>query len=165
MLLLLPTRREELRSKRAVLDLLVYLLFSILGFSFFFSVSSLLIVSCFLFFYFIMKSANIIWWNYRGISTRDTSSRILCFIQSHKSMLMCLVETMANSDRINHFCSNLLRNWKWVAILADSYFGGIIILLNKLLSQLTPMVVSRRAMLVIISPVFFFENHYYFYYL
>lgn len=77
---------------------------------------------------FLMNSAKIICWNCRGISSRDTSSRVFRLIRTFKLVLVCLVETRADSGRVDRFCRKLPKHWEWAAILADGFSGGIIVL-------------------------------------
>lgn len=98
-----------------------------------------------------MNIANIICWNCRGISARDTSSQVFRFIRTFKPMLVCLVETRANSDRVDRFCKRIPRSCDCAAILVDGFSGGIMVLWNKSIGQVTLVVVSRRALHIIIS--------------
>lgn len=101
----------------------------------------------------LSMSAKIICWNCRGISARDTCSRILHFIRKDKPWIICLLETRANHDRVDRFCSKLPRCWEWAAILAEGYSSGIIVLWNCRIGLATPVAVSRRALHLILSPV------------
>lgn len=74
----------------------------------------------------LSMSAKIICWNCRGISARDTCSRILHFIRKDKPWIICLLETRANDDRVDRFCSKLPRCWEWAAILAEGYSGALL---------------------------------------
>lgn len=76
---------------------------------------------------FSMIDTNIICWNCREISSRDTSSRVLRLIQKYKLMKVCLVETRANDDRFDRFCTKLLRSWNWVVLSAIGFIRGILV--------------------------------------
>lgn len=71
-----------------------------------------------------MHKANIICWNYRRISSKDTSTRVLHLIQKNRPMIICLVETRANSKRVDRFSVKTPRNWDWAALLADGFSWG-----------------------------------------
>lgn len=77
-----------------------------------------------IFFFQFMLALKIICWNCRGLSSLDTSSRIIRFIHSEKPSLMCLVETRADAARVDRFANKLPRSWKWGAILSRGYSGG-----------------------------------------
>lgn len=64
-----------------------------------------------------------------------------------------MLETRANHDRVDRFCSKLPRCWEWAAILAEGYSSGIIVLWNCRIGLATPVAVSRRALHLILSPV------------
>lgn len=98
-----------------------------------------------------MHYAKIICWNCRGISAIDTSSRVLCLIRKFNPIIVSLVETRANSDRVDRFCKKVPKHWEWAAILADGFSGGIFVLWNKAIGMVTPIAVSRRALHIIIS--------------
>lgn len=98
-----------------------------------------------------MMIAKFLCWNCRGLSARDTSDYIFKLIRIHKPSLVCLVETRANSGRIDRFRFKIPRSWHWAAIEADGYSGGIFILWNKSLGHVTPIVASRRALHIVIS--------------
>lgn len=70
---------------------------------------------------FIMIALNILCWNCRGISARETSSRVLHIIKRHKSSLVCLVETRADNARLDCFCASIPRSWNWAVIIADGF--------------------------------------------
>lgn len=108
---------------------------------------------CDVFFLFmIMINAKILCWNCRGISASETSSRILHLIRSHRLVMVCLVETIANFNRVDRFCNKISRSWNWTALLADGYSGGVIVLWRKTLGVVSPVAVSRRAVHLVISP-------------
>lgn len=98
-----------------------------------------------------MMIVNIICWSCRGLSSRDTSSRILCLIRTHKTLLVCLVETRANSDRTDCFTKRIPRGWDWAATLADGYSKGILVLWHNSIGQVSLIAVSKQALHIIIS--------------
>lgn len=106
----------------------------------------------FIFLLLSMFVPKIICWNCRGISSRDISNQIQRFIRHDKPHLLCLVETRADSSRVDHFAIKLPRNWKWAAILAYGYSRGIIVIWNNRVGQVSPIAISRRALHLIISP-------------
>lgn len=65
--------------------------------------------------------------------------------------MVCLVETMANDDRVNRFCSKLPNSWDWVAILAEGFLGGILVAWSKSCRRVSPLAASHRAHHLIIS--------------
>ncbi|XP_039118470.1 uncharacterized protein LOC120254421 [Dioscorea cayenensis subsp. rotundata] len=89
--------------------------------------------------------------NCRGISAIDTSSGVLRLIRKFNPIIVCLVETHANSDRVDRFCNKVPKHWEWTAILANGFSGGIFVLWNKAIGKVTPIVVSRRVLHIIIS--------------
>lgn len=120
-----------------------------------FSLSVLFSRKCFylllLFISLPMNTTKIICWNYRGISMRDTSSRVFRLMRTHKLVVVCLVETRANSDRLDRFCRKMPKNWDWAAMLSNGFYGGIITFWHKSNGRVSPMVVSRRALHIIIT--------------
>lgn len=98
-----------------------------------------------------MASPKILCWNCRGISSKETFDRVLNLIKTHHPKIICLVETRANVDRADHFCSKISRNWEWATLLAEGFSGGIIVLWAKALGQVTLIAVSRRAFHLVIS--------------
>ncbi|XP_039123479.1 uncharacterized protein LOC120260105 [Dioscorea cayenensis subsp. rotundata] len=98
-----------------------------------------------------MNTTKLICWNYRGISSRDTSSRVFRIIQSHKPAVVCLVETRADSDRLDRFCRKIPKTWDWAAVLANGFSGGIIVMWHKSIGRVSPIAVSRRALHIIIT--------------
>lgn len=79
----------------------------------------------------------------KGISSRDTSARLFRLIKTIKPLLVCLVETRADSSRVDRFCKKLPRHWEWAAILADGFSGGIFVLWNPIIGKVTPLAFSR----------------------
>lgn len=98
-----------------------------------------------------MVGTKIVCWNCRGLSSKATINRIRHLMQTLHPSLVCLVETRANADRADRFCAMFTRNWNWAALLADGFSGGVIILWNKHLGQVSPIAVSRRALHLVIS--------------
>lgn len=98
-----------------------------------------------------MIMTKIICWNCRGISSGDTSSRILRLIRTLKPAVICLVETRANEDRFIRFCRKVPKCWDCAAFLSDGFSGGIIVLWHKSIGTVTPVAVSRRALHIVIS--------------
>lgn len=99
-----------------------------------------------------MRSINILSCNCRGITAGNTLIRIRRLIKKHNLSIACFVETRADSDRLDLFCSKFSRTWEWASILAEGFSGGIIVIWKKSLGQVTPLAVSRRALHLIISP-------------
>lgn len=66
-------------------------------------------------------------WNYRGLSGRDTSSRIKYMMKNINPIIFCLVETCVDNNRLDSFCLKLDPKCDWAAIVADGYLGGIIV--------------------------------------
>ncbi|XP_039118690.1 uncharacterized protein LOC120254702 [Dioscorea cayenensis subsp. rotundata] len=98
-----------------------------------------------------MNYAKIICWNCRGISARDTSARVFRFIKKFKPQVVCLIETRANLERLDRFCKKVPNQWGWAVILADGYSGGIIVLWNTVIGQVTPLAFSRHALHLVVS--------------
>lgn len=98
-----------------------------------------------------MNIAKILCWNCRGISTGDTSSRVFCLIRTLKPLIVCLVETRANSDRVDRFCNKVPKHWEWTAILAEGFSGGIIVLWYSVVGQVTPLASSQHALHWVVS--------------
>lgn len=65
---------------------------------------------CLFLYLFYMIAPKIICWNYRVISSTDTSNRIMNFIRKEKPYLLCLVETHVDSTIVYHFAAKLHRN-------------------------------------------------------
>lgn len=99
----------------------------------------------------IMNTTKILCQNCKIISTRDTYSRVLRFIKVIKPLLVCLAETRANSEQVDHFCSRIPRNWQWAAILSDGLSGGIIVIWNPIIGQVTPVASSHRALHLVVT--------------
>lgn len=76
----------------------------------------------------IANMAKLICWNYRGLFGRDTSSCIKFLIRKFKPLIFCLVETWADNDRLDKFCSKLgnaglgLPLWPIVILGASLFF-------------------------------------------
>lgn len=85
----------------------------------------------------------IICWNCQGVSSRYTTSRIFYLLKKFNPIMICLVETRVNDDRLQRFCSKLKSQWRWVEILAEGYSGGIITIWNYKIVFVTPLVRSR----------------------
>lgn len=98
-----------------------------------------------------MNCAKFICWNYRGISARDTSARVFHLIKRFRPLIVCLVETRANSERVDRFCNKIPRHWEWAAILADGFLGGIIVLWNPIIGMVTHLAISRHALHLVVS--------------
>lgn len=90
----------------------------------------------------MMRSINILSWNYRGISSRETYIRLRQLLRKHNPTIFCLVETRADSARLNRFRSKLSQVWDWAAILDEGMSGGIIVLWKRNIGQVIQMVVS-----------------------
>lgn len=103
---------------------------------------------CFLMFTELTK---IICRNCRGVSSLDTTSRVFHPMKKYKPIMICLVETRTNDDRFQRFCSKLKYPWKWVAILAKGYSGGILTIWNHKIGDVTPLVRSRFALHLVIT--------------
>lgn len=69
----------------------------------------------------IMDSHNIVYWNCRGVSSRDTISRILHMLKKFKPIIFCLVETRTDDARLSRFYSNIENRWHWAAIVANVF--------------------------------------------
>lgn len=91
-----------------------------------------------------MITTKIICWNCSGISAGDTSSRVLRLIRTHKPVVVCLVETRANFDRVDRFYRKISKNWDWATILSDGFLGGIFVLWHRSIGIITPIAVSKR---------------------
>lgn len=99
-----------------------------------------------LFIIILMSTAKILCWNCRGISARDTYSRVFRLIRTLKQLLVCLVETRAKSERVDRFCNKIPRRLQWVVILSDGFSGGIIVIWNPIIGKVTANVSSCRAL-------------------
>lgn len=73
-----------------------------------------------------MDLTKIIYWNCRGVSSRDTTTRIFYLMRKFKPVIICLVETRTNDDRLQRFCSKLKSQWNWAAVIVEGYSGGIL---------------------------------------
>lgn len=115
-----------------------------------------LLIFVYWFYYFIstlfMDLTKIMCWNCRGVLGRDTSTHIWHMIKTHNPLIFCLVETRADSVRLEKFCNRLGRAWHWAAILLEGYSGGIIIIWKKHIGRVTPMARSRSALHLVITP-------------
>lgn len=99
----------------------------------------------------IDKITKLVCWNCRGVSGRDTSARIKHMMKSINPIFFCIVETRANSARLDSFSAKLDRNWAWAAIEADGYSGGIIVTWQRDIGMVTPIVKSRYALHLVIT--------------
>lgn len=90
-------------------------------------------------------------WNCRGVSGFDKLNRIRRLIGTLQLDLVALVETRADENRVARFCSKFAKNWNWAAVAAEGYSGGIIVLWQKRIGFVTPLIHSRRALHLIIS--------------
>ncbi|XP_039132268.1 uncharacterized protein LOC120269046 [Dioscorea cayenensis subsp. rotundata] len=99
----------------------------------------------------IENKVKFVCWNCRGISGRDTSTRVKYLMKHHNPLIFCLVETRADHRRLDIFCSKLGRNWAWAAIEADGYSGGIIVSWQKHLGKVTPLVKSRYVLYLVVT--------------
>lgn len=98
-----------------------------------------------------MISAKILYWNNRAIMAHDTSARVLRLIRKCRPLVVCLVKTRANTNRVDCFYAKLPRSCYWAIILPWGFSGGIIVLWNKIVGWVSPISVSRRALHLIIS--------------
>lgn len=99
----------------------------------------------------LIISPKIMCWNCRGILAYETFTRVLHLIRSHRPVIVCLVKTRANSERVDCFCSKIPRHWEWAALLANGYSGGIIVMWNKEFGHVALFAVNK-ALHLIISP-------------
>lgn len=104
----------------------------------------LLLVGTFFIYWFFINASKIICWDFRGISSRDTSSWVFCLIKKHNLLLLYLVETRADSARVDQFNKKLPCDWEWVTILDDGYYAGIIVLWCKIIHQVMPIAISHE---------------------
>lgn len=72
-------------------------------------------------------------------------------MKKFRPTLICLVVTRANDDWLQRFCAKLKSQWKWAAILAEGFFGGIITIWNHKLGYVTPLVRSRFALHLVMT--------------
>lgn len=93
----------------------------------------------------------IITWNCRRLSNPCLNSWIRNLMACLKPNYLCLVETKANTLRISHFCSKYSRWCYWVAIPSSGLFGENLVLWNKSVGFVTPVVFSRMALHLIIT--------------
>lgn len=94
---------------------------------------------------------NIVCWNCRGISSRDTFTRIKFLMKKFKPLIFCLVETRADNGRLDKFCSKIGKCWAWAAIVAEGYSGGIIVAWQRHIGKVTPIVRSRFVLHLVIT--------------
>ncbi|XP_039144058.1 uncharacterized protein LOC120281255 [Dioscorea cayenensis subsp. rotundata] len=87
----------------------------------------------------------------KGISKRDSFSRIKFFMKKYKPLIFCLVETRADNGRLAKFCSKLSKRWAWAAIVAEGYSGGIIVAWQRHIGKVTPLVRSRFVLHLVIT--------------
>lgn len=107
----------------------------------------------FLFRYLFIKSLSIIWWNCRGVAVVNTFNHIQDLVRIHNPSILCLVETRANEDRVFHFCYKF-RAKNWIAIPAEGYLRGIIILWKSSIGKIIPLAISRASVHLVISAAF-----------
>lgn len=72
-------------------------------------------------------------------------------MKKYKPILICLVETRTNDDRLQRFCSKLKYPWKWATVLAEGYSSGILTIWNHKIGDVTPLVRSRFALHLVIT--------------
>lgn len=66
-----------------------------------------------------------------GAILREILPLVFRLIRSYKPLLVCLVETSANFDRLDRFSSKIPRNWEWVAIEANGFSGSVFVFLRS----------------------------------
>lgn len=152
-----PTRREGWLQKGKCLELFPCLFYFcyLLVFSCHLVLIFLEFVVFLILIWFAMftELTKIICWNCRGVSSRDATSRIFYLMKKFNLIMLCLVETRANDNRLQRFCSKLKSQWKWAAILAEGYFGGIITIWNCKIGYVTPLIRSRFALHLVVTSV------------
>lgn len=96
-----------------------------------------------------MNPIKIFSWNCRGpVSNPGTLNRVKNFISHSSPLIICLIETKSNTDRIHHFCHRFAKNWEWAAIPTLGLFGGIIVLWNRNIGN---VVATRMSLNLVIS--------------
>ncbi|KAJ0987028.1 hypothetical protein J5N97_005384 [Dioscorea zingiberensis] len=94
---------------------------------------------------------NMLLWNCRGVSGKDTVSRIKNMLKNHQIMICCLVETRADAPRILRFVKHLDNGWHWATIPALGFSGGIITFWRKNNFVVTPISRSRYILHMVIT--------------
>lgn len=105
----------------------------------------------FLFLYYIIFSLKFfmdltrkIYWNCKGIMGRDTSARIFALITKLDPLICCLVETRADSLRLDRFSPKINKRCDLAAIEANGYSSGILVFWKKKhIGRVTPMAASQ----------------------
>ena len=101
-----------------------------------------------------MNMLNIHCWNCMGVSRAETTNWIQNLLKKHNPYLVCLVESKAEASRVDRFYTKFARLWNWAAIAAEGYYGGIIVMWNRTIGNVTLIAKSRHALhLVITSPL------------
>lgn len=103
-----------------------------------------------------MDAINILCWNCMAVSNKDTINRIKELISNQKLMLVCLDKTRVEKMRVYRFCSLFQVSWDLVAILAEVYSRGIIIISHRECGIVTPISKSHFCLQLVIF--FTFSN-------
>lgn len=99
-----------------------------------------------------MNPIKIFCWNCRGpVSNPSTLNRVKTFISYSSHLIICLFETKSDTDRIHRFCHRFAINWEWAAIPTLGLSGGIIILWNRNIGNVTLVVATRMSLNLVIS--------------
>ncbi|KAJ0963753.1 hypothetical protein J5N97_028875 [Dioscorea zingiberensis] len=98
-----------------------------------------------------MNTLKILCWNCRGSSNPGTLRRIKAFMLTNQVDIVCLVETRADVNRANKFCSKFSMDWQWAAIPAQVLSGGIVTLWKQRVGMVTPLAITRFSLHLIIS--------------
>lgn len=84
---------------------------------------------------------------------REKVACISNLIKTNDPVIFCLVETRANSFRLDRFCCRFSRRWEWASVEANGLSGGILIFWRKNLGRVTPLEVSHQALYLVVSPI------------
>jgi len=101
-----------------------------------------------------MTSLKVIASKCRGISNMIIFNRVKDILRSRKPNIVCLVETCANVERVNHFCCNFNQRWEWAMIPYSGFSGTIIVLWRNSICIITPLAILRRIHHLVISSHF-----------
>ncbi|KAJ0960379.1 hypothetical protein J5N97_001796 [Dioscorea zingiberensis] len=98
-----------------------------------------------------MNTLKILCWNCRGSSNPKTLNRIKSLIRRCQPDLVCLVETRADSNRIDNFCKKFNKGWHWAGIPSQGMSGGIVTLWKQRVGMVTPLATTKLCLHLIIS--------------
>lgn len=72
-------------------------------------------------------------------------------MKKQKLDFICLVEIKTDISQIHRFCSRLRHRWEWAAIPSNDISGGIMVIWNRSVGNVTPVAISHSALHLVIS--------------